>query len=82
MRPGSVLQTLMEKGDRFMFCGGKINPAPCFERGGSFEVQEVSCLELNRRGIRNVKWMGSRYLMISGPVESGHPFEIVARDGK
>ena len=46
------------------------------EKVESFEVKQTFELDLNDRGIRDIVWDGSKYLLIAGDVKTGGEFDL------
>ena len=60
---------------------GKALIVHVLEKNKTFQVNLVSQLDLNNRGIRDIQWTGSDYLILAGPVHKGDVFGLYRWDG-
>ena len=60
---------------------GKALVVNLLPKGGTFEVQRVSLLDLGGRGVRDIVNDGTGYMIVAGPVGSGGKFALYAWNG-
>lgn len=60
---------------------GKALVVHVLKNNNTFKVNHVSQLNLNNRGIRDIQWTGSDYLILAGPVHKGSAFGLYRWNG-